>query len=176
MWRVLAAACAAAFLVTSAAASTAAAAPCRGADSAPSSLRPHQRAAVMVCLFNRERAARGLSPLRPSRRLARAARRHSADMVRHHYFAHPSSSGASVVSRIARTGFLRRRGAWHVGEVLAWGSGAYATPASRMAELMNSPRHRRIILGSFRYVGAGVALGVPFSSAPGATYTADFGK
>ena len=154
----------------------ASAAACPGADSAPARLSPGERVSVMVCLFNGERAARGLAPVAPDARLRRAARRHSADMVSDHYFAHPSPSGASFVQRIARSGFLRRRAHWHVGEVLAWGSGALATPRSIVAALMNSPRHRRIILGAFRAVGVGVALGVPFSGADGATYTADFGS
>jgi uncharacterized protein YkwD len=173
MWRIAAAALAAALLGMPAAAS---AAPCPGADSAPDQLAAGERTAVVLCLLNDERAGRGLAPLQLDRRLSRAARGHSADMVAHHYFAHPSESGASFVTRIARTGWLHGRADWHVGEVLAWGTGSYATPRSTVAALMNSPKHRKVILGAFRSVGIGVVLGVPFSDGDGATYTADFGN
>jgi uncharacterized protein YkwD len=174
MWRIAAVALAAALLGMPAAASAAAA--CPGADSAPSQLAAGERAGVVLCLFNDERAGRGLAPLQLDRRLSRAARGHSADMVAHHYFAHPSPSGTSFVTRIARTGWLHGRADWHVGEVLAWGTGSYATPRSAVAALMDSARHRKVILGGFRSVGIGVILGVPFSDDDGATYTADFGN
>src|SRR4051812_27128031 len=48
---------------------------------------------ALVCEIGRVRAHRDLSRLRPDGRLDRAARRHSADMVERHYFAHESPGG-----------------------------------------------------------------------------------
>jgi uncharacterized protein YkwD len=176
MWKIAAAAVAAAALGMPAAASAAA---CPGADSAPAQLGRREQATAVLCLLNGERGGRGLPALRLDRRLSVAARRHSADMVAQGYFEHTSRSGASFVSRIAATGWTRNRSSWRVAEDLAWGTGARATPAGIVAAWMASPPHRRAILGPYRSVGIGVALGVPVSGAgggDGATYTADFGS
>ena len=127
-------------------------------------------------LLNVQRAAHGLGPLRPDRELARAARAHSADMVRGHYFAHVSRDGRRLTDRIRRAGWMDGRRTWTVGEDLAWGIGRRATPAGIVRAWMHSPAHRRIILGrAYRCVGIGIARGTPFSPR-GRTVTADFGS
>jgi len=137
-----------------------------------------ERGAAIVELLNDARAERGLPPLRFSRRLARSALVHSRDMVANHYFAHDSRSGARFSARIARTGWMRGRGRWRVGETLAWGVGRHATPASVVKAWLRSPSHRRIVLSpSFSLVGPGIVPGTPFRGASaGRTYTADFGS
>jgi uncharacterized protein YkwD len=173
MWRIAVAAVAAAALGMPAAASAAA---CTGADNAPSQLAGPDRTAAVLCLLNNERQGRALPALRLDRRLSTAARRHSADMVANGYFGHDSRSGASFATRIAATGWMRGRSSWSVAEDLAWGTGGRATPGAIVAAWMASPPHRRAILGAYRGVGIGIALGVPASGAgDGATYTADFG-
>jgi len=156
-------------LATAAATPASAASPC----ATDSSMR-----ASTLCLINVERSARDLRPLRLDRRLSTAARRHSRDMVAHRYFAHDSRSGARFSARIARTGWMRGRGGWSVGENLAWGSGTRSTPASIVKAWMASPRHRANILqGRFQVIGIGIGRGVPVSSGGvGATYTTDFGS
>jgi uncharacterized protein YkwD len=136
------------------------------------------RAAAVVELLNETRADRGLAPLRFDRRLARSALRHSRDMVANHYFAHDSRSGARFSARIARTGWMRGRGRWRVGETLAWGVGDHATPAPVVRAWLRSPSHRRIVLSpGFTLVGAGIVPGTPFRGRrAGRTYTADFGS
>jgi len=131
-----------------------------------------------LCLVNAKRRAHDLRPLRHATKLIRAARRHSHDMVRHDYFAHDSRSGASFGKRIARTGWMRGRKNWVIGENLAWGGGSRSTPRVTVAAWMHSPAHRRNILhGRFRVIGIGVAHGVPVSGGgAGATYTTDFGS
>jgi uncharacterized protein YkwD len=173
MWKTAATAIAAVALISPATA----AADCAGADSAPAQLGPHARAVTVRCLVNEQRAAHGLRALRTDRRLATAAHRHSADMVAHHYFAHESRSGAPFSARIARTGWMRRRRRWSVGENLAWGTGQLATPRAIVEQWMASPPHRDTLLNAaYRLVGIGVALGAPVRDAgDGATYTADFG-
>jgi uncharacterized protein YkwD len=125
--------------------------------------------------INGTRAAQGLAPVRVDARLGRAALGHSRDMVTRHYFDHVSPSGDRLGTRVARTGWTRRRPEWLLGEDLAWGTGDLATPEAVVAAWMNSPPHRRILLRrGFRVVGIGVVAGTPFSD-EGATYTADFG-
>ena len=133
---------------------------------------------AVLCLVNRERAARGLVALRADARLDRAAAAHSLDMVRHRYFDHTSPTGSTVLSRIRATGYLAHARAWAAGENIAWATGRLATPTAIVAAWMHSPGHRANILRpQFRDVGTGVAVGVP---APGirlggVTYTQDFG-
>lgn len=155
-----------------------AAAACAGADAAPAQRDRQANSATVLCLLSEQRAAHGLPPLGSDRRLAAAARAHSRDMAVHHYFAHDSRSGASFAVRIRRTGWMRGRRRWSVGENLAWGTGGLATPRAIVAAWMKSPPHRRAILESaYRVVGIGVAIGAPVDgAADGATYTADFGS
>jgi uncharacterized protein YkwD len=133
--------------------------------------------AQVLRLINAVRAQHGASPLRIDRRLARAARLHSRDMVAHRYFAHESLSGDRPSARVARTGWMAGRRAWHVGEDLAWGIGPNARPAAIVAAWLRSPAHRRVLLDRrYRVVGVGIALGTPVAGVVrGLTYTADFG-
>ena len=61
---------------------------CRGAGSRRARGAVLRRA--VLCLINQQRALNGLNRLRMNRRLARAAKRHAADMARHNYFSHVS--------------------------------------------------------------------------------------
>ena len=134
--------------------------------------------AEVLRLVNAARADIGAPPLRADRRLARAARLHSRDMVAHGYFAHDSRSGERPSVRVARTGWMLGRGAWHLGEDLAWGIGSEARPAAIVAAWLRSPAHRRVALArKYRVVGVGIARGTPIVGATsGLTYTADFGS
>ena len=150
------------------------AAGCAGADSTPAQLGG-KASRVTLCLLNRERAARGLRPLRANAKLARAARAHARDMVVRHYFSHRSRNGASFASRIKRTGWTRSRRSYTVGENIGWAGGELATPREMVRAWMGSPGHRANILDrAFKQVGIGVANGAP-SGGSGATYAADFG-
>lgn len=99
----------------------------------------------VVRLTNRERAQRGLRPVRWSSGLARAARHHARDMSRRNYLAHDTKGGASWWKRIMR---------WYrdpAGENIARG---FSTPEGVVEGWMNSPAHRKNILnGSFRTIG-----------------------
>ena len=67
---------------------------------------------------------------------------------------------AALLRRVARTGWLRRRTRWILGETVAWGRGALAEPAI-VAAWMRSARHRRVVLRpGFRRVGIATAAGV----------------
>jgi uncharacterized protein YkwD len=130
------------------------------------------------CLLNEKRAARGLSALKIDRRLTRAARRHSGDMVAQTYFAHDSLSGQSFSGRIAATGWMDGRDRWTVGENLAWGAGWRDTPHAIVSAWMHSAAHRHNILRPrFRVIGIGVKRGTPVDGLDrGITYTTDFGS
>jgi uncharacterized protein YkwD len=126
-------------------------------------------------LVNAARDLHGAPALRPDPRLARAARRHSRDMVARRYFDHVSPGGADLRDRVARTGWIRGRARWRLAENLGWGSGSLATPDAIVDAWLESPAHRRILLDrGLRVVGIGIARGTP-QGAPGATFTADFG-
>jgi uncharacterized protein YkwD len=137
-----------------------------------------QPAKRILCLVNAERAGHGRPALRMDVRLSQAARRHSADMVSHRYFAHVSPAGRNPAARVARTGWLKGRHRWLVGETLAWGSGRRAAPDAIFSAWMHSPPHRRALLDPrFCFVGIGIVAGIPVAAAGrGATYTADLGS
>jgi uncharacterized protein YkwD len=118
----------------------------------------------LVKTLNVVRAARGLRALTVDRRLAQAARGHSADMMRRQYFAH-----GSVADRALAVG---ARGPLF-GEDLAWGTGV--TPQWVVDRWLASPSHRAILLRpGFRRVGVGIVFGT-FIGFGGATLvTADF--
>jgi uncharacterized protein YkwD len=128
------------------------------------------------CEINAVRRAAGLAPIRATRKLRVAARRHSEDMVARRYFSHVSPSGATVRDRVARVGYLRGARSTRVGENIGWGTGTAATPAQIVAAWMRSPPHRRIILTpGFRELGVGIARGVP-EGGDGRTYTLNVGR
>jgi uncharacterized protein YkwD len=139
-------------------------------------LGPNDPAADTLQLVNQARAARGIPALRADPRLARAARGHSRDMVAHAYFEHSSPTRGGLRARVRRTGWMRPRPVWSLGEDLAWGTYELSTPAAVVNAWLQSPPHRRIMLGrGFEVVGIGVAPGTPGHGA-GLTYTADFGS
>jgi uncharacterized protein YkwD len=132
------------------------------------------QARAIRAAINQVRAANGLRPVRGDRRLARAARRHSRDMVRRRYFDHVSPGGLTPSQRVRRAGYPAGRRVWRVGETIAWGEGAYAAPGAVVQTWMASPPHRAILLSpSFREVGLGLAAGGP-AAPDGTTVTADF--
>jgi uncharacterized protein YkwD len=154
-------------LATAMAAPASAASPCGGSNLRSST----------ICLINAERSARGMPALRLDSRLSTAARRHSQDMAAGRYFAHDSRNGTRFSARIARTGWMNGRGAWSVGENIAWGSGTRATPRSIVAAWMRSAGHRHNILNpKFHVIGIGIARRAPAGTGDGATYTTDFGS
>ena len=157
---------------------------CRGADARPGEVSTSTLRAATRCLINRERRQRGIRRLRSNRRLARAARRHAADMVRRGYVSHFSRPGTTfvrrwgrdVVDRIRSTGYLRGARSWTVGENLGAGAGRDSTPRATVRYWMGSRSHRGEILARrYRHIGVGVARGSPYRWAEAATYVTDFG-
>jgi uncharacterized protein YkwD len=169
----LTAACAAgAAALTLIAADAASASGCANANADPNAISLRAARKATLCLLNQERRAYGLRPLRDVRSLNRASQRHARDMARHHYFAH-----GDFVHRIEAVHYLRGARSWTVGENIAWGTYAYATPAAIVNAWMHSPPHRANILNpSFHEIGIGVARGAPVAGQQdGGTYATDFG-
>jgi uncharacterized protein YkwD len=163
----LSAALAAAPAVTSAPAKTAA---CANANAKPAKANLAKIRSAIRCLVNRERTKRGVKALKYNSALAKAAQRHSASMVRNHFFDHDGPDGTPQ-SRIRAAGYANG----YIGENIAWGSGSYATPSSTIRNWMGSTGHRRNILDPrFANTGVGVVAHSPQGGA-GATYTQTFG-
>jgi uncharacterized protein YkwD len=141
------------------------ASPCVGADT-PATLASAQalRNAVL-CLINKQRAARHLPQLRESGLLDRSAQSWSNAMVGGNFFSH----GADFAARISAVGFD-----WsQAGENIATG---FLTPRDVVAGWMASKGHCQNILGpAYSYVGTGVNRRPVrgWASAP-ATWTQDF--
>jgi uncharacterized protein YkwD len=128
-----------------------------------------------LCVINDARARHEAPRLRLDPKLAQAARAHARDMVAHRYFSHTSRQGLSSSARIARTGWMRGRRRWTVGENIAWRTGR-PDPRAIVRRWLRSRPHRHVLLGRrYRVLGIGIAGGTPYGAA-GATYTADFGS
>ena len=120
--------------------------------------------ASLLNTMNAVRKSRGLTPLRVDFRLTRAARGHSADMMRRQYFAH-----GAVAARAVRVG---ARGPLF-GENLAWSTGMTAQWV--VDHWLASPAHRAILLRpGFRRVGIGVSFGTFIDHGNAGVVTADF--
>jgi uncharacterized protein YkwD len=152
------------------------AATCTGGAATPRADNLPELAAAVTCLVNAERVGAGLRPLAPNPQLRTASQRMASLMVSQQFFAHDTPDGRTLLDRVRPTGYISGR--WALGENLAWGSGALATPQAIVNGWMHSPGHRaNILYASFRDVGIGVTLGPPLPSlSGGATYVADFGK
>ena len=112
---------------------------------------------------NAERSMRGLPALVPDEALARAARQHAREMAELGYMAHesPRAETRTVSHRLNQAGAVVQG----VGENLALLSGVPDIAVAAVAGWMDSPGHRRNILGDFTHAGFGVAQG-----AGGSTY------
>jgi uncharacterized protein YkwD len=114
--------------------------------------------------INAVRTARGLAPVRADFRLARAARGHSADMIRRQYFAHGSIAGRALAQGARGPMF---------GEDLAWG--VHITAQWVIDKWLASPSHRAVLLRpGFRRVGIGIVFGSFAGRGNAAVVTADF--
>ena len=111
---------------------------------------------AIVRKLNKIRTANGLPHLRSNRALARSADAHCADMLAANFFAHTSSNGQDMASRVESY----RRSEW-VGETLAYvptrGTHGARGQAQKIVSMwMNSPPHRASLLDG-KYTRIGVA-------------------
>jgi uncharacterized protein YkwD len=151
---------------------------CAGADLEPTASDLAAVENATLCLVNRIREAHGLARLRSNASLAHAAARKVARMLHLDYFADADPAHLTPLSLVVATPYPARAHAVSVGQNIAWGTGADATPANVVATWMRSAPHRAIILTHrFRDAGVGARPAVPsvLSSAGGATYAMEFG-
>ena len=119
--------------------------------------------------LNRERAARGLRPLRLNQTLSAAAGDRIGDMFAKHYFAHVSPDGIQPFVWARNRGYRYRL----IGENLAVGFRGAAV----VDGWMRSPGHRENILQrSFDEVGLAIADGSPRRGYRGPTVVAMYGS
>ena len=133
--------------------------------------RGHDRAEVAVVrAINAVRARQGLSALRLSTRLARAADRHSVEQLVHGKLSHRSANGTSASTRVRRAA---RVGG--VGETLAFLPAGTAAEAADVVRLwLGSPSHRAALLTpAYRRIGVSRREGA-LGPAAGTVVTANF--
>jgi uncharacterized protein YkwD len=120
-----------------------------------------------LLLHNRKRRSRGLRPLCLHPKLTKAARAHSADMIRDDYLGH-----GSVGRRLKHYGYH-----WRVyAENIAGGTGRHASPDNTFRRWMKSGAHRSNVLDRrFREIGIGTATGRYKGHRGYTMYTVDFG-
>jgi uncharacterized protein YkwD len=152
---------------------------CAGASTASaSSLRLTAAERAVIGLINQARVDHGLQPLKVRTSLCRAARSHSAEMVRRGFFSHLSWSGRSQAARVQRYGYSRSAcSTWSAGEVIAYGGGLAGTPRAIVDAWLRSSPHRALLLDPrWRDVGVGRARGTFCGIGGTAVYTVDLGR
>lgn len=138
-------------------------------------LRPAEKQTLV--LHNRARVRNDRPRLCIQQQLLRAARKHSADMIRKDYFSHRSRNGSTFAQRVRREGYTPRgMSVYRIGENIGWGSGDRGRPVKVHRSWMQSRGHRKNIMKrGFRQVGIGVIRGKYKSSGKSRMYTVDFG-
>jgi uncharacterized protein YkwD len=121
---------------------------------------------ALLSEMNRVRAGHGLPNLRIDWTLQRAARSHSAAMIRQDFFSH-----GAFAQRMRASG---ARGPVF-GENLAWGTGSRGSAGAMVSQWLASPAHRANLLRpGFRRIGLGRVVGTFAGYAGAAVVTADF--
>lgn len=112
----------------------------------------------LVALVNADRVGRGLPAFSWHELLWAAANGHSKEMAANGVMRHQGDDGSNAGDRITAAGFVWS--AW--GENLGAG---YTDPGQLLTGWLNSPGHRTILLGNYRYVGIAVVMssaGTPY--------------
>jgi uncharacterized protein YkwD len=101
---------------------------------------------------NRQRRVRGLEPLKFSEKLLEVARYYSRRMAEEGFFSHVDLEGRTVRQRVDEAGIR-----WRVlGENLAYSKGYINPVAVAVRGWLESPGHRRNLLGpEYRYTAVG---------------------
>ena len=150
----------------------------RWGDQQPQNVSAGEARKATLCFVNRERASRGMRKRDRSKKLHRAAQKHTDDMRGTGCFSHECPGEDSLTDRLEDLNYLTGGlTQWMYAENVAWGEGFRGTPRSIVDAWMHSSGHRANILNrDFREAGVGVVPGTPSSkNAPGGVYTIDFG-
>lgn len=144
-------------------------APAAGAGADAATQRTTSLEAALLQEVNAVRAARGLSALKRSTGLSRAAEVHTVSMLKAGVFAHEIPGAPSLQQRITRF-YLAGRPVWSAGENLALFGPTQPSAKSVVAAWLASPPHRANLLArDWRDVG----ISVRFAPVPGGQLGAD---
>jgi len=103
----------------------------------------------VIRLVNAERAARGLRPLKPARRLMAAAQFHAEYMVKNDCYEHECPGGPKLIDRLQKAGYVSFRASENI-------HASPRTPRDVVSGWMNSPPHRANMLDPrVRHIGVG---------------------
>jgi uncharacterized protein YkwD len=128
----------------------------------------------MRCMTDFARARAGLGELDDSQQLDLSAGEKAADVLRCNSFSH-TACGREFTYWIRQAGYISAS-CWHVGENLAWGTGAYGTVRSIFQAWMRSPAHRQNILGDYDDLGLSLRTGELGGLGGAAVWAAHFGS
>jgi uncharacterized protein YkwD len=109
-------------------------------------------AADVLAAHNKVRAEEKLPPLSADPKLTAAAKAHAEDMAKHETMTHEGTDGSTPAQRIERQGYHARASGENVAE-------GQTSAESVMRTWLNSPPHRKNILGPYSQVGIAVARG-----------------
>jgi uncharacterized protein YkwD len=116
-------------------------------------LTTEQRSAQdLYVLINSWRRQTGRAEFAWHDRVADAAYAHSADMAAMRQMTHRGSNGSNAGERLRAAGFV-----WS-----SWGENigaGFVQPESILAAWLDSPGHRAVLEGSFRYIGLAAVAG-----------------
>ena len=108
--------------------------------------------AEVLSHLNAQRKAHGVSPLKLSPKLDKAAQGHACDNADRRSISHDSSDGGTLTTRLRKAGYKYRAAAENTGR-------GFGTGARAVEWWMNSPDHRsNILLDRVKDVGIGIAL------------------
>lgn len=117
----------------------------------PEDLRESRALAEKVlAAHNQMRDRERLAPLVLDPKLSSAAVAHARDMASHQEMRHAGSDGSTPLERLHRTGYKDRTSAENVAH-------GYDSVEAVMQGWLNSPPHRKNILGAYEQMGFGVA-------------------
>jgi uncharacterized protein YkwD len=108
--------------------------------------------AEVLSNLNAQRKANGLSPLKLSAKLDKAAQGHACDNAARRSISHDSSDGGTLKNRLRKAGYRFRAAAENTGR-------GFGTGTRAVEWWMNSPHHRdNILFPRVKDVGIGIAL------------------
>jgi uncharacterized protein YkwD len=108
--------------------------------------------AEVLSNLNAQRKANGLSPLKLSTKLDKAAQGHACDNATRRSISHDSSDGGTLKTRLRKAGYRFRAAAENTGR-------GFGTGTRAVEWWMNSPHHRdNILFPRVKDVGIGIAL------------------
>jgi uncharacterized protein YkwD len=113
----------------------------------------------VLASLNSFRLAHGLVPLHESAALDRSSRRHSLEMGRLGYFAHPSANGTVFWRRIERFYPEAHYGYWSVGENLLWAAEGVSADHAMQMWIESPPHLANLLAPRWRQIGIS-AVGV----------------